>query len=210
MRMRAQQDGKRVFVATLADLSESSGGLRLSMPRLPEIADVAQAARQSGLAVDASELHGALCGWLAGGGADVAAWPARVLADAQLPEPAAGSALDELRTASVAQLEDRGFAFDLLLPPPSRPLDERAEALFAWCQGFLGGFGLSAGAQPPLSEEGQEALQDLARLARATPEASEDEEDEDALAELEEFVRVAALLLHGDCVLGPRHRRSLN
>ena len=24
------------------------------------------------------------------------------------------------------------------------------------------------------------------------------------------FVRVATLLLHGDCVLGPRHRRSLN
>ena len=31
-----------------------------------------------------------------------------------------------------------------------------------------------------------------------------------ALSELEEFVRVAVLLLHGDCVLGPRHRRSLN
>ena len=44
----------------------------------------------------------------------------------------------------------------------------------------------------------------------ASAESSEDEEDEDALAELEEFVRVAALLLHGDCVLGPRHRRSLN
>ena len=43
------------------------------------------------------------------------------------------------------------------------------------------------------------------------PEQGEDEaEDEDALAEIEEFVRVAVLLLHGDCVLGPRHRRSLN
>ena len=67
-----------------------------------------------------------------------------------------------------------------------------------------------AGGAAPLSEEGSEALQDLARLAKASAESSEDEEDEDALAELEEFVRVAALLLHGDCVLGPRHRRSLN
>ena len=31
-----------------------------------------------------------------------------------------------------------------------------------------------------------------------------------ALAEIEEFVRVAVLLLHGDCVLAPRHRQSLN
>ena len=31
-----------------------------------------------------------------------------------------------------------------------------------------------------------------------------------ALEEVAEFVRVAALLLHSDCVLAPRHRRSLN
>ncbi|WP_062357513.1 UPF0149 family protein [Pseudoxanthomonas mexicana] len=184
------------------------------MPDLPDIADVTAASRQSGLAMDASELHGSLCGWLAGGGTAcllyTSRWLARALADDQLPAPAAGSALDQLRQTAVAQLEDRSFAFDLLLPAADRPLDERAEALFSWCQGFLGAFGLAAGASPPLSEEGQEALQDLARLAQASAESSDDEEDEDALAELEEFVRVAVLLLHGDCVLGPRHRRSLN
>lgn len=180
------------------------------MSDLPDIADVAAASRQLGLAVEPSELHGALCGWLAGGGDDAPAWPARVLADEQLPAPAPDSALDLLRQATATQLEDRGFGFDLLLPASGRPLDERAEALFAWCRGFLGGFGLAAGAAPPLSEEGQEALQDLARLAKASAESSEDEEDEDALAELEEFVRVAALLLHGDCVMAPRHRRRLN
>lgn len=180
------------------------------MPDLPDIADVAAASRQLGLAMDASELHGALCGWLAGGGTADDTWLARALADDQVPAPAAGSALDQLRQTAVAQLEDRSFAFDLLLPAADRPLDERAEALFSWCQGFLGSFGLAAGASPPLSEEGQEALQDLARLAQASAESSDDEEDEDALAELEEFVRVAVLLLHGDCVLGPRHRRSLN
>ena len=44
----------------------------------------------------------------------------------------------------------------------------------------------------------------------ATPQEEGDEEDEAALAEIEEFIRVAALLLHGDCVLGPRHRRSMH
>ena len=89
-------------------------------------------------------------------------------------------------------------------------LAERSGSLFDWCRGFLGGFGLSAGANPPLSEEGSETLFDLAKLAAAAPQDDGDEEDEAALVEIAEFIRVAALLLHGDCVLGPRHRRSMH
>lgn len=177
---------------------------------LPSYAEIADASRQGRLATDPAELHGALCGWLAGGGADIAAWPARALADDQLPAPEPGSALDRLRLASVAQLEDRNFDFELLLPGADVPAVERADALFGWCRGFLGAFGLAAGAQPPLSEEGSEALQDLARLAQASPESGDEDEDEDALSEIEEYVRVAVLLLHGDCVMGPRHRKRLN
>ena len=117
-----------------------------------------------------AELHGGLCGRLAGGGEDTAAWPARVLADPALPAPAPGSALDGLRRATVAQLGDGEFSFELLLGDDDLPLRQRAQALFDWCRSFLGGFGLAAGAQPPLSEEGAEALQDLARLAGALPQ----------------------------------------
>ncbi|AKK68704.1 hypothetical protein FD63_15110 [Xanthomonas translucens pv. undulosa] len=178
---------------------------------LPSADDVTQASQQLGLAASAAELHGALCGWLAGGGANLAAWPAAVLADAGIATPRRGDVLDRLREASAAQLEDRDFAFDLVLADAGAPLSERADALFDWCRGFLGGFGLAAGAKPPLSEEGEESLQDLARLAQAsTDDFDSGDEDEDALAEIEEFVRVAALLLHSDCVLGPRHRQRLN
>ena len=68
----------------------------------------------------------------------------------------------------------------------------------------------SAGGDPKLSEEANEALGDIAKLAAAQPQEEGDDEDEDALAEIEEFVRVAALLLHGDCVLAARHRQRLN
>ncbi|GAB3515518.1 UPF0149 family protein [Pseudoxanthomonas daejeonensis] len=181
------------------------------MPDFPAPDEVAEASRTLGLGATVPELHGSLCGWLAGGGEDTAAWPARVLADAGVATPAPGSALDRLRKATAAQLGDGEFTFQLLLGADDMPLRERAQGLFDWCRSFLGGFGLAAGAQPPLSEEGAEALQDLARLAGASVEdIDEDDEDEDALSELEEFVRVAVLLLHGDCVLGPRHRRSLN
>lgn len=95
-------------------------------------------------------------------------------------------------------------------PDDDAAVDVRGNALFDWCRAFLGGFGLSAGPNPPLSEEGTEALEDLARLAMAEAESDGDEEDEAAFAEIEEFVRVASLLLHGDCALGPRHRKRLH
>ena len=177
---------------------------------LPTLADVDAAARQADLATDAVELHGSLCGWLAGGGASRAEWLRDVLADPAAPLTASGDALDDLRLASAAQLADRDFAFELLLPPADATLAERSGALFDWCRGFLGAFGLAAGGDPKLSEEANEALGDIAKLAAAQPQEEGDDEDEDALAEIEEFVRVAALLLHGDCVLAARHRQRLN
>ena len=181
------------------------------MADFPTYEDVTQASARAGLGQGASELHGGLVGWLAGGGADVPDWTARVLADPQLEAPAKGEVLDKLRVATAAELEDHDFGLSLLLPGADESLADRAAALFEWCRGFLGGFGLAAGAEAALSEEAQEALADLARLAQAAPEAGDDEaEDEDALAEIEEFVRVAVLLLHGDCVLAKRHRQRLN
>ncbi|HLT44594.1 MAG TPA: UPF0149 family protein [Luteimonas sp.] len=177
---------------------------------LPPLEDVDRALRQAGVATDAAELHGGLCGWLAAGGDAGPGWLGKVLADEALPQVVQDSVLDRMARASAAQFEDRDFAFELLLPGPDALLAERSGALFAWCRGFLGGFGLASGEQPPLSEEGREALSDLARLAAAQPQEEGDQDDEAALAEIEEFVRIAALLLHGDCVLGPRHRRSLN
>lgn len=177
---------------------------------LPALAETEAAVRQLGLGADATELHGGLCGWLAGGGALTPSWPAQVLVDASLPAVVADGTLDHLGRASAAQFEDRDFGFELLLPPADASLVARSGALFGWCRGFLGGFGLAAGAAPPLSDEGREALADLARLAAATPQDDGDDDDEQALAEIEEFVRVAALLIHGDCVLAPRHRQQFN
>jgi uncharacterized protein len=178
-------------------------------PDLPDLDEVEAAIGERRLGVGGSELHGALCGWLAGGGASDG-WLARVLADDSVAPPKAGDALDRLFGVTVAQLGDSEFGFDLLAPPAEASLTERSGALFDWCRGFLGGFGLAEGAHPPLSDESQEALDDLAKLAAATPQDEGDDDDETALVEIEEFVRVAALLLHGDCTLGPRQRQRLH
>ena len=177
---------------------------------LPSRDDIDKAIRALGLATTASELQGGLLGWLAGGGAADDHWLAAVMADPGLPQPGPDSPLQRLRDHAVEQLDARNFALDLLVADDEASLAERSGSLFDWCRGFLGGFGLSAGANPPLSEEGSETLADLAKLAAAAAQDDGDEEDEAALVEIAEFIRVAALLLHGDCVLGPRHRRSMH
>lgn len=183
---------------------------RTSALELPSVAAVAAESGRLQLAIAPSELHGAICGWLAGGGDAGANWLGRVMADDALPMPPADGVLERLRAASASQLEDRDFAFELLLPATDALLAERSGALFDWCRGFLGAFGLATGATLKLSDEGSEALTDLARLAMATPQEDGDQEDEAALAEIEEFVRVATLLLHGDCVLAARHRQRMH
>ena len=182
----------------------------MSDVELPSWSAVRDAVDAAGLGLTPAELHGSLSGWFAGGGEDGPDWLARVMADPELAQVAPGTPLDTLRIASLSQLGDRGFGFELLLPEGDASLGERSGALFDWCRGFLGAFGLATGAKPPLSEEGGEALEDLAKLATATAQDDGDEDDEDALAEIEEFVRVASLLLHGDCVLAPRHRKQFN
>jgi len=179
---------------------------------MPDYADVSAQLAQLRLGVDAAELHGSLCGYLSGGGetAGRGDWLARVMADSETGDVAADSALDRLFIATEALLESPDFGFDLLLPGEDTPVGERGDALLGWCRGFLGGFGLSAGAKPPLSEDGAEALRDLAKMAASELSYEDPEGDEEALAEVTEFIRVSALLLHGDCVLGPRHRKSLN
>ncbi|WP_245156492.1 UPF0149 family protein [Agrilutibacter solisilvae] len=157
-----------------------------------------------------SEFHGSVCGWLAGGGEAGPDWLARVMADDALQAVPADSPLDLLRAASAAQLAHRSFEFELLMPGADAGLAERSGALFDWCRGFVGAFGLAAGDKALLSEDSREALADLVRLAGAQAQDEGDEEDEEALMEIEEFVRVAVMLLHGDCVLAPRHRQQFN
>jgi len=179
---------------------------------LPSYAGIGAELHRLQLGVDAAELHGSLCGYLSGGGPALSRvnWLGAMLADPDTVEVAADSLIDRLYQVTTQQLESPDFGFDLLLPDGEQPVAERGEALLSWCRGFLGGFGLAAGAKPPLSEESQDALADMSRIAASDLSYDDPESDEEALEEVSEVIRVAALLLHSDCVLGPRHRRSLN
>lgn len=179
--------------------------------QLPDHAELVAELQGMEVGLEPCELHGSLCGYLSGGGRhDRQGWLPQVMSDPLLSAPAAEGPLDRLYAASTRQLDSPDFEFEMLLPPEDRPVNERGDGLVSWCRGFLGGFGLAAGAKPPLSEESEEALADIARIASSDLSYEDPEADEDALAEVAEFIRVAVLLLHSDCVLGPRHRRKLN
>lgn len=152
------------------------------------------------LGIDASELHGSLCGYLAGGATP---HEGDVLAVLQLEDDEAGlapadqAALRQLLLQCRDALADPELGFEPLLPADDRPLAERADAVVDWCRGFLGGFGLAgAGAHEKLSGDAREALKDFATIAASSFDFDNADEDEDALIEVQEFLRVSALLIY--------------
>lgn len=162
---------------------------------------VAQALDACGSAVHAAEAHGCLVGALC---ARRVYLPAEWLEELLPAEP--GRARDpaltpglliELFERSRAVLEAGDMEFEPLLPPDAASLTERVEALGAWTQGFLYGFG-AAGPLPKgaLPADVAEVLTDFAEVARAGAVGAESAEvEESALAELVEFVRVGAQLI---------------
>ena len=157
------------------------------------------------LGADASELHGSLCGFLAGGGT---LGRQSLLAVLELEGEGEGAALSDadqallerVATQARGELADPELGFEPLLPADDRPLVERAEALVEWCRGFIGGFGLAgSGAHAQLSDEAQEILRDFTTIATSAFDLGDESEDEDALIEVHEFVRMGAMLLFTEC-----------
>lgn len=155
------------------------------------------------LGTDASELHGSLCGYLAGGATpDGGNLLAALQLDGEATEPSTDdlALLQRLTRQCESELADVELSFEPLLPADDRPLVERSDALVEWCRGFLGGFGLAGtAAHAALSEEAQEILRDFGTIAASSFDFDNEDEDEDALIEVQEFVRVGALLLHAEC-----------
>lgn len=163
---------------------------------LPSYHEVQTSLVRAGAGVDVAELHGLMTGFLAAGGSLAGTdWPERLHVNLGPDVLASGDTLDQLRLAAASALADPNFGFTPLLPDEDVPLAQRAAALFIWCHGFLAGFSLLPD-RAPLSEEAQEAFDDLAEIAAFV--AEEDEQDEQALTEVTEFVRVAVLLIRGD------------
>lgn len=161
--------------------------------------DVARALEACGSSVHPSEAHGCLCGALcATRDYTPAEWLEEILPDGAAATPG-DPVLSEVLTETAGALERPDLEFEPLLPG-DEAIDIRVEALAAWCQGFLYGFG-SAGTtgRGGLPGDVNEVLTDFARIAQAgAPGTDSTEEEESAYVELVEFLRAGVQLVYED------------
>jgi len=156
------------------------------------------------IGINASELHGSLCGYLcAGGAAGTLAWcealALEALHDLITDDADARRQFGLFFEDARARLIDPQLSFEPLLPDPEERVARRADALVEWCRGFVGGLGLAGndGAQA-LSANGEEVLGDLSRIAASDLDTGDGDEDEADFSEVFEFVRVGVLLLQAE------------
>lgn len=152
---------------------------------------------QEQMIISAAELHGMLTGLLASGERAEGDW---LLMVADLANE--GSAFSKpmverlqlLAKAIRAELASEELLFQPLLPSDDELLTERLLALTEWTQCFLVGFGVNQQNLKSASSDLQEALQDMAEIARLSPEVESGEDDERAYYEVSEYVRITAIM----------------
>src|SRR5687768_17252448 len=148
---------------------------------------------------DPAEAHGNLAGALCSSrDYGLIEWLHEILPDDSPDEAALQSpVLQNVYDSMVRSLAGNDANFQPLLPDDEAPLTERAEALSAWCQGFLYGLGSGTTADPSkVSVEAGEIIRDFTESTHVGVDAGDEtEEIEVAFAEVVEFVRVAVQLL---------------
>ena len=146
---------------------------------------------------DAAEAHGTLTGCLCSTVAyRFEDWMLEILPDGDAGPPATRLLL-ELFQSTTAALAGAQMEFAPLLPEDAQPIDARAAALGAWCQGFLYGLGTSSLTDATLLPgDAGEVVRDLTEITHVAADSAESlESNEGAYAELVEFVRAGVQLL---------------
>jgi uncharacterized protein YgfB (UPF0149 family) len=168
-------------------------------PILPNYDDVDSLLKQANARLDAAGAHGLLCAFICAkpGQSTTKEWETLILGDLTEAKKNAGVLLEELYELSYHLLSEFSFEFMLLLPDDSVDINQRAELLGLWCQGFLVGLekcGISLHNHP--QNDVTDALNDIIEIAQVSfGDITDSEEDETAYLELLEHVRLSALMI---------------
>ncbi len=171
----------------------------MSKEPLPSFEKITQILEDAELYTNASETHGVLSGLVCGGvKLDSQSWRPHfndVVNEGMGLPSKANKLVEAIYGQVVNQFTDDGLGFKLLLPGDDVPLDERAEAMAQWSQGFLVGFGMVQQALNQASDEIQELIRDIRDISQVAFDfEQEDEESEIAFAEIVEYLGVGAML----------------
>jgi uncharacterized protein YgfB (UPF0149 family) len=164
----------------------------------------------AGLEISPAEMQGMVCGILAASAEPVLEkWASELLATVEdtAKVTAVQQVLEQLQAQAVDQIDEDDLRLQLMLPGDDAPVTDRSLALRDWCQGFLYGFGRSGrGSVADMSAEAREALHDFGQIAQLDTSGSDDHEgDEQSLMELEEYVRMTALMIRAETAITGRH-----
>lgn len=140
------------------------------------------------------QLHGLITGYLSGNGDTTPAQWTLVLLDQVIDD----SALNQFMSDVAQSLSSDDFSFELLLANEDASPSEIAEALVAWVQSFLSGFGLAGvDAKKASLSNIKEALVDLTAIGQLDVSQIEDNNhEENRLMEVTEYVRTLAMLIY--------------
>lgn len=153
-----------------------------------------------GAVIEASELHGHLCGRLVVGQTIVGPFGKKILGECLGLSPeevdASAGSFTELAEQITALLEKDLFSFQLFLPSDIEAMSTRLEALSEWCQGFLAGLASSAGLGDSDVMIGENAtINDLIEITQVSLDIDESDESEELFVEVCEYVRLAVFNL---------------
>jgi yecA family protein len=162
---------------------------------------------QNAVLVDAAEVHGILCGMLAGGmPLECRDWFEPLADCIHQGETLPAEVVDEIQQLydlTCQQLLETEFSLVLCLPDDAAPINDRGQALINWVQGFMLGFGLHQADLTGCSDDVKEALEDFSEISHMDDAMSEDEESEKALFEVMEYVRVSCMLCFNELGKSP-------
>ncbi len=96
----------------------------------------------------------------------------------------------------IKEIKHTDCVFIPILPEEDIPLSERLIALGEWCGNYVSGFAEGLEKECQLSDDANEALEDLASIARISIEFDEDGECD--YIELVEYIRIAVQLIYID------------
>lgn len=171
----------------------------MSKKQLQNFEQITQTLEAADLFTNASETHGILSGIVCGGvKLDDQSWLTHftdVVNEGMGLSNKVKGLVESIYGQVVNQVTDDGLGFELLLPEDDIPLDERAEAMAQWAQGFLVGFGMVQQGLNQAPDEIQELIRDIRDISQVSLDfEQEDEESEIAFTEIIEYLRVGAML----------------
>ena len=164
------------------------------------MADLTALALNAAATLSVWELHGLVCGLAIG---PDERFPMQELADLVGVEALTDhSSVEEFVNAAVAALRAEDLSFNPLLPEDDAPLALRVQAVAEFTAGFLAGFGVLAARLDwqALPDGAQEVIDDLTAVTELDVDAVDGQDLERAesdLLQVQEFVKVAVLLLMG-------------